>query len=220
MNALKTTALIFTGACLGLCLTASKTSALQFHFQSPDGRTSADLSFDPARLMPKGSWGSVTVYETSMEAQVIQPVYPSNLYSSFPALIAEYTNSVWEIKTTWITHWYSQPLSTSSWSQPIVFANASLSIQLRCALDLRSCAGASGTMNMYASSSHLLLYDGPIQLTSISEPLAPIPQPSPTPIPTPTPVTTPESPTSVPEPSTVFGLLLFGSWGWLKYRRS
>lgn len=216
MNALKTTALIFTGACLGLCLTASTTSALQFHFQSPDGRTSADLSFDADRLIPKGSWGSMTVYETSMEARVIQPVYPSNLYSSFPALIAQSPNFGWEIRTyPWPIHWYSQPLSTSSWPQPIVFANASLSIQLRCALDLGSCAGTSGTMNMYASSSHLLLYDGPIQLTSISEPLAPIPQPSPNP----TPVTSPESPTSVPEPSTVLSLLLLGSWGFLKYRR-
>ncbi|MBP0011967.1 MAG: PEP-CTERM sorting domain-containing protein [Roseofilum sp. SBFL] len=45
MNSLKTTALMFTGGCLSLCVTASPVQSLQLHFQSPDGQTSADLLF-------------------------------------------------------------------------------------------------------------------------------------------------------------------------------
>lgn len=216
MNALKTTALMFTGACLGLCLTASATSALQFHFQSPDGRTSVDLSFNPDRLIPRGTINSFPLYETPIAASVIQPIYPTaGLYSTFTPAILQLPNFGWEIRTTGITPWYSRPLVEYQWPLPIVFASASLSMTLQCPFDLPSCVGAFGQMRMYAYSSGLELYNGPIQLTSISEPLAPLPQP----LPIPTPVTTPESPTSVPEPSTVLGLLLFGSWGLLKSRR-
>lgn len=250
MNALKTTALIFTGACLGLGLTASATSALQFHFQSPDGRISTDLSFDPNRLIPRGTIHSFPVYDTVIAASVKQSTYPgaaTNLYSTFTASLTKLPNA-WQMMPVFGGPWSSSP-SYSQWPST-VFAYASLSMTLQCPFDWSSCVGAFGQMRMYAYSSSLLLYDGPIRLTSISEPLAPIPSPSPTPSPspsptpsppspspsptptptptspsptpspTPTPVTNLEIPASVPEPSTVLGLLLFGSWGFLKSRRS
>lgn len=217
MTALKTTALIFTGACLGLCLTASATSALQFHFQSPDGRISTDLSFDPDRLISRGTINSFPVYDTVIAASVY-PGAATNLYSTFTASLTKLPNA-WQMMPVFGGPWSSSP-SYSQWPST-VFAYASLSMTLQCPFDWPSCVGAFGQMRMYAYSSNLLLYDGPIQLTSISEPLAflPPPSPTPTPTPTPTPVTNLEIPTSVPEPSTVLGLLLLGSWGFLKSRR-
>lgn len=267
MNALKTTALIFTGACFSLCLTASPAQPLQLHFQSPDGRTSADLLFgdyvtnfnpawtsynavgielhqdptkDPIDSFLKGESykayyhnGSpdpnlIELIKTSIQAnkpykcsptECLFPLNyrPSNLYGGAGfGFIAGQSSNQWLFQNMG-SHW------TENKSQPYpTFAMGQFRLSFSCASDLLSCVGSSGTMRMYASSSHLLWYEGPIQFTGFSNPVpTPTPTPNPTPAPTPTAAPTPTptatpNPTTIPEPSVVWGLLLLAGLGLLK----
>lgn len=252
MNSLKTTALMFTGGCLSLCVAASPVQSLQLHFQSPDGQTSADLLFgdhvtfgnsyvgpmgielyqDPTKD-PIDSFLKGESYRVYYHNGYIDPYLISHLLSKKPAkcdpmqclLPLNYIHSsLYSTPSTAVIgqfngQWDFHTLMGSSWrtdkSQPYPnYAMGLFRLSLNCASsDLLSCVGSSGKMRLYTTSSQMLLHDGPMKFVGFSNPV-------PTPTPIPTPVPTPESPTSVPEPSTVFSLLLFGSWGLLKYRRS
>lgn len=125
---------------------------------------------------------------------------PANLYgTSGRGFITQQLNNKWYFQHL------GSPWKSNKSAMHRIYNMGQFSLRLDCASDLLSCVGSYGSMGMYASSSHLLWYGGPMQFVGFTNP---------TPTPTPTP-----DPIRVPEPSVVLGLLFLSGLGLLKKRR-
>ncbi len=179
-----------------LCLTASATSALQLHFQSPDGKTTADISFDGNLNHP-------------MEVRLRGTPFPypspyDHLYSPYGIKITS-TSYGWLFTSSGSAPpWFSD---YSSGGIPLLAAGT-FHLLLNCGLDLSACVGSLGTMRMSAISTPFLGYSGAIKLTGITYPMPEVPKPAPEPL------------ASTPEPSLVWGLLGLGGFWWQRRRKS
>ncbi|MDJ1185691.1 PEP-CTERM sorting domain-containing protein [Roseofilum casamattae] len=135
---------------------------------------------------------------------------PGSLYSnSALGFVANQYSNQWHFHNLMGAPWRTNP------SAPYpAFSRGLFDLKLNCGYDLSSCVGSSGTMRLYTTSSHSLLYEGQMRLTGFTSPTPPPPPPPP-----PAPIPQPD-PTTVPEPSVILGLLLLGSLGVLKSQRN